>query len=147
MNKMIWVSILSVFMVMLSVFMNQRNGFRGVVYDGIYWQESRPQLVMQDSVNKLLKLVLSDSASVLKRGLNLRNIEQTLNQNPWVEDAQTFVDVDGRVGVQLTSKLPIVRIEGNKSYYLDTSGEPFPLSKNQSVSVPVFTEILVECND
>ena len=138
MNKMIWLGVLSVLMLVLSVFMNQRNGLRSVVFDRIYWQENRPQMVAQDSVNKLLKLVLGDSTSALKRGLNLRNIEHTLNQNPWVEDAQTFVDIDGRVSVQLTSKLPIVRIKGSKSYYLDRNGEPFPLSKTQSVAVPIF---------
>ena len=138
MNKMILAAFLFVGMVVLSVFMHQRNGLRSVVLDRIFWEESRPQFVAQDSVNKLLKLALHDSASALKSGLNLRNIEHTLNQNPWVEDAQTFVDIDGRVGVQITTKLPIVRIEGSNSYYLDASGEAFPLSKNQSVAVPVF---------
>jgi len=135
---MILAVVLFVFMVVLSVFMHQRNNLRAVTLDRIVWDENRPQLVAQDSVNKLLKLALSDSLSAYKSGLNLRNIEHTLNQNLWVENAQTFVDIDGGVGVHITSKLPIVRIEGSSSYYLDASGDPFPLSKNQSVAVPVF---------
>ena len=138
MNKMILAVVLFVFMVVLSVFMHQRNNLRAVTLDRIVWDENRPQLVAQDSVNKLLKLALSDSLSAYKSGLNLRNIEQTLNQNAWVEDAQSYVFIDGGIGVHVTSKLPIVRIEGDSSYYVDASGVPFPLSKNESVVVPIF---------
>lgn len=138
MNKMITAVILFVMMLMLSVFMHQRNGLREVRLEGIRWDENRPRLIAQDSVNKLLKVVLSDSVSAFKSGINLREIEQTLNQNAWVEDAQSFVFIDGGIGVHVTSKLPIVRIEGDSSYYLDASGGSFPLSKNQSVVVPIF---------
>ncbi|MGB0274071.1 MAG: cell division protein FtsQ/DivIB [Flavobacteriaceae bacterium] len=138
MNKLIFAVLLFLLMVALSVFMHQRNGLREVRLEGIRWDENRPRLIAQDSVNKLLKVALSDSVSAFKRGLNLREIEQTLNQNAWVEDAQSFVFIDGGIGVHVTSKLPIVRIEGDSSYYLDASGAPFPLSKNQSVVVPIF---------
>ena len=138
MNKMIVASILVVILVTLGVFMHQRNGQREVHLEAIRWADNRPRLIAQDSVNKLLKVVLSDSASAFKSGLNLRNIEQTLNQNAWVEDAQSYVFIDGGIGVHVTSKLPIVRIEGDSSYYVDASGVPFPLSKNESVVVPIF---------
>jgi len=138
MNKLIFAVLLFLLMVTLSVFMHQRNGLREVRLEGIRWDENRPRLIAQESVNKLLKVALSDSVSAFKRGLNLREIEQTLNQNAWVEDAQSFVFIDGGIGVLVKSKLPIVRIEGDSSYYLDASGAPFPLSKNQSVVVPIF---------
>jgi len=138
MNKMILAAVVFVFMVMLSVFMHQQNDMRFVSLTPIVWKENRPILVDQDSVNKLLKVVLSDSAYASKSGINLRNIEHTLNQNVWVENAQSFMYIDGGVGVHLTSKLPIVRVQGDSSYYLDGSGQPFPLSTHQSVVVPIF---------
>ena len=138
MNKMILASGLFVLLVVLGIFMHQRNALRNVRIEGIHWAENRPRLIAQDSVNKLLKVVLSDSASAFKSGLNLRNIEQTLNQNAWVENAQSFVFIDGGIGVHVTSKLPIVRVKGDSTYYIDASGTPFPLSKNQSVEVPIF---------
>ena len=138
MNKMVLASILFVALLALSAFMHQRNALREVRLESIHWADNRPRLITQDSVNKLLKVVLSDSASAFKSGLNLRNIEQTLNQNAWVEDAQSFVFIDGGIGVHVTSKLPIVRVEGDSSYYIDASGVPFPLSKNESVVVPIF---------
>lgn len=138
MNKLILATVLFVCLLVLSVMMWQRNSLRAVSIDHIEWAENRPRLLAQDSVNKLLKVAFSDSSYAFKRGLNLRNIEHTLNQNPWVEDAQGYVFIDGSVGVHITSKLPIVRIEGETSYYLDANGEPFPLSKYQSVVVPIF---------
>lgn len=138
MNKWILAAILFVLMIVLSAFMHQRNESRSVVLDRVDWDANRPRLVSSDSVNKLLTLALSDSASAFKSGLNLKNIEQTLNQNAWVENAQSFVTIDGKIGVQLTSKLPIVRVEGDRNYYLDSQGNSFPLSKHQSVVVPLF---------
>lgn len=138
MNKLILAMILFVCVLVLSIMMHQRNVLRSVSVDSIEWAENRPRLLSQDSVNKLLKVALSDSSSAFKSGLNLRNVEHTLNQNAWVENAQSYVFIDGSVGVHITSKLPIVRIEGESSYYLDTDGEPFPLSEYQSVVVPIF---------
>ena len=138
MHKMIISILLFVITIVLGVAMHQRNQKRSVTLQHVSWEENRPIWMPKDSVNKLLKVVLSDSASAFKSGLNLRNIEHTLNQNAWVEDAQSFVFIDGGLGVHVTSKLPIVRVEGDSSYYVDASGVPFPLSKNESVVVPIF---------
>ncbi|MDG1823035.1 MAG: hypothetical protein P8H25_06670 [Flavobacteriaceae bacterium] len=138
MSKMIGAFLLLVSVFTLGVFMHQRNASRKVVLTEISWDDKRPRLIAQDSVNKLLTLVLSDSASAFKSGLNLRNIEQMLNHNAWVEDAQSFVYIDGSVGVHLTTKEPVVRVEGKESFYLDANGNPFPLSDHQSVMVPLF---------
>lgn len=138
MNRLVLATIMCALLVVLSVLMHQRNVRRPAVLERIIWDENRLQLVPHDSVDKLLKLVLIDSASALKSGINLRNIEHTLNQNPWVEDAQSFLNIDGGVGVHLTSKLPIVRVQGDSNYYLDGSGQPFPLSNYRSAVVPIF---------
>ena len=136
MRNTLFAGSLFVLMVVLASVMQQRNGQRTVRLDHIVWEENHPRLIAQDSVNKLLTLALSDSVSAFKSGLNLRNIEQTLNQNAWVEDAQSYVSVDGGVGVHVTTKIPIVRIQSDSSYYVDNRGEPFPLSAFKSVQVP-----------
>jgi cell division protein FtsQ len=122
--------------VILGMVMHQRNQKRVVTLQHVSWEDDRPIWMPKDSVNKLLTLALSDSVSAFKSGLNLRNIEQTFNQNAWVEDAQSYVSVDGGVGVHVTTKIPIVRIQSDSSYYVDNRGEPFPLSVFKSVQVP-----------
>jgi cell division protein FtsQ len=136
MHKMIISISLFVLTVILGVVMHQRNQKRAVTLQYVSWEDDRPIWMSKDSVNKLLTLALSDSVSAFKSGLNLRNIEQTLNQNAWVEDAQSYVSVDGGVGVHVTTKIPIVRIQSDSSYYVDNRGEPFPLSAFKSVQVP-----------
>ncbi len=136
-KSLVAVSLL-VLIIVLGVVMHYRNMQRPVRLDHIVWQENRPRLIAQDSVNKLLTLVLRDSLNAFKSGLNLRNIEATLNRNDWVEQAQSYTLIDGSLGVKITTKLPIVRIEGDSHYYLDKEGIPFPLSPFQSVSVPFF---------
>jgi cell division protein FtsQ len=128
--------LLCVFTVILGVVMHQRNQKRTVTLQYVSWEDDRPIWMPKDSVNKLLTLALSDSVSAFKSDLNLRNIEQTLNQNAWVQDAQSYVTVDGGVGVHVTTKIPIVRIQSDSSYYVDNRGEPFPLSAFKSVQVP-----------
>jgi len=136
-KSLVAVSLL-VLIIVLGVVMHYRNMQRPVRLDHIVWQENRPRLIAQDSVNKLLTLVLRDSLNAFKSGINLRNIEATLNRNDWVEQAQSYTLIDGSLGVKITTKLPIVRIEGDSHYYLDKEGIPFPLSPFQSVSVPFF---------
>ena len=128
--------LLFVITVVLGVAMHQRNQKRSVTLQHVSWEENRPIWMPKDSVNKLLTLALSDSVSAFKSGLNLRNIEQTLNQNAWVEDAQSYVSIDGGVGVHVTTKIPVVRIQSDSNYYVDNHGEPFPLSPFKSVQVP-----------
>ena len=124
--------------VVLGAVMQDRNERRLVTLRHISWEDNRPIWMPKDSVNKLLKVVLSDSVSAYKSGLNLKNIERILNQNAWVEDAQSYVSIDGGIGVQVKTKIPIVRIHSDSNYYLDGSAKPFPLSPNQSIKVPLF---------
>jgi cell division protein FtsQ len=128
--------LLFVITVVLGVAMHQRNQKRSVTLQHVSWEENRPIWMPKDSVNKLLTLALRDSVSAFKSGLNLRNIEQTLNQNAWVEDAQSYVSIDGGLGVHVTTKIPVVRIQSDSNYYVDNHGEPFPLSPFKSVQVP-----------
>ena len=128
--------LLFVITVVLGVAMHQRNQKRSVTLQHVSWEENRPIWMPKDSVNKLLTLALLDSVSAFKSGLNLRNIEQTLNQNAWVEDAQSYVSIDGGLGVHVTTKIPVVRIQSDSNYYVDNHGEPFPLSPFKSVQVP-----------
>ena len=110
MHKTIISILLFMLTVVLGVIMHQRNQKRLVTLKNISWEDDRPIWMPKDSVNKLLKLALKDSVSAFKSGLNLRNIEQTLNQNAWVEDAQSYVTIDGSVGVHVITKIPILLI-------------------------------------
>jgi cell division protein FtsQ len=73
--------------------------------------------------------------------IDLRNIEEELEKDPWIRNAELFFDNKRVLQVKITEREPVARIftvMGN-SFYLDSSGKVLPLSEKLSARVPVFT--------
>lgn len=62
-------------------------------------------------------------------GLDIRGIEQAALRNPWVKQAEIFVDSRRRMQINITQREPVARIflENGHSYYLDTALHLLPL--------------------
>ena len=72
---------------------------------------------------------------------NLHQLEQLLEDNDWVNDAELYFDNHDVLHVSITEREPIARIftiAGN-SFYIDSIGRKMPLSDKMSARVPVFT--------
>ncbi|WP_417885922.1 cell division protein FtsQ/DivIB [Zunongwangia sp.] len=69
--------------------------------------------------------------------LNLHNIEERLDQNNMIENAEVFVKLDGTLSAIVSQRKPIGRAIGSTSFYLDRNGLIMPLSKNYSARVPL----------
>jgi len=93
---------------------------------------------------KDVKEILKEKGSftgVAMTSVNLRNIEEALEKDPWIKNAELFFDNKQVLQVSITEREPIARIftvTGN-SFYLDSSGKVLPLSEKLSARVPVFT--------
>ena len=62
--------------------------------------------------------------------------------HPMVENATTFLTVDGKLKTSVKQRTPIGRINSESaSYYIDRLGEVMPLSKNYSARVPIITGV------
>jgi cell division protein FtsQ len=73
--------------------------------------------------------------------LNLRAMETSLETNPWVRNAEMYIDNQQVLQVQIEERQPIARVftvQGS-SFYLDSSGMRLPLSEKLSARVPMFT--------
>ncbi len=73
--------------------------------------------------------------------LNLRMMEASLETNPWVRNAEMYIDNQQVLQVLIEERQPIARvftIQGG-SFYLDSSGMRLPLSEKLSARVPMFT--------
>lgn len=72
---------------------------------------------------------------------NLRQMEQTLEGNVWIKDAELFFDNNEVLQVKITERTPIARIftTSGKSYYIDDEYVRLPLSSRFSARLPVFT--------
>lgn len=73
--------------------------------------------------------------------LNLRSMETALEKNPWVKNAEMFLDNQQVLQIQIEERQPVARvftIQGG-SFYLDSAGVRLPLSDKLSARVPMFT--------
>ena len=57
--------------------------------------------------------------------IDLRAIEQSLKQNAFIKDVQCYKTQDGTVGLEVTQRLPMVRVKADngEDYYIDSEGE------------------------
>jgi len=84
----------------------------------------------------LLKQSDSNSSALLKRNLNLRKIEDLINDNAFIDFAEVSMDLVGEIGVKIIEKKPVFRVL-NGEYYIDTNGRKMPLSNLFSERIPL----------
>jgi cell division protein FtsQ len=82
------------------------------------------------------EIVGKDIASI-----TLRQMEEELETNAWVKNAELFFDNQQVLMVSIEERQPTARIftSQGSSFYLDTAGVRLPLSEKVSARVPVFT--------
>ena len=71
--------------------------------------------------------------------MDVKRIEKVLQNNPFIETADVYIDATNHVNVKITQREPIVRIadmEGS-NYYIDNKGRYMPTSRHFAARVPV----------
>jgi cell division protein FtsQ len=72
--------------------------------------------------------------------INSTLLEESLENHPFIAEAEVFSTLDGLVSVRVKQKEAAARvISASRHYYLDAEGHPFPTTKSYSARVPVFT--------
>ena len=73
--------------------------------------------------------------------IDLRGIEEALEKNPWVKNAELFFDNKQALIVKIEEREPIARVftPSGSSFYLDSAGKKLPLSDTVTARVPMFT--------
>lgn len=74
--------------------------------------------------------------------LNLERIEnKILKRDPFIADAEVFVDARSRLNIDIEQREPFLRIidASGRNYYLDQDGKKMPTSNNFTARVPVAT--------
>ena len=120
----------------LTAFSIIKNGDRNININKINYMDSDPIFISVESVNNLLKQSDSNSSTLLKRNLNLRKIEELINDNAFIDFAEVSMDLVGEVGVKIIEKKPVFRVL-NGEYYIDTNGRKMPLSNLFSERIPL----------
>lgn len=81
--------------------------------------------------------------------LDLNRLEKKIEMNPWVVNAEVFVDNTRKLQVQVMQRVPVARIfhYNGSSCYMDATLKMLPLSASYAYPAPVFTNVPVFNND
>lgn len=82
--------------------------------------------------------------------VDVARVESILERHPLVSNADTYIDTEYRMHVNIEQREPLLRIMANngQNYYLDGQGVRMPLSDNYTARVLVATgEIMAWSND
>ena len=73
--------------------------------------------------------------------INTRKLEDILENNVWINDAQLYFDNRNVLHVSVSEREPLARVFtiGGNSFYIDSNIKRMPLSDKTSARVPVFT--------
>jgi cell division protein FtsQ len=73
--------------------------------------------------------------------IDLGRIESLLEKNPFVKDAEVYIDGRNELGIKIVQRKPIVRVISNRGeqYYLDEEGNKLPLSKHFAINIVTAT--------
>ncbi|HRP55216.1 MAG TPA: hypothetical protein PLH26_04180 [Agriterribacter sp.] len=95
----------------------------------------------KNDIRGMLTYMMPDIKGRALAEFNLLKMEQTLEGNVWIKDAELFFDNNEVLQVRIKEREPLARIftTGGKSYYIDKELVRLPLSSKFSAVVPVFT--------
>ncbi|MBG44546.1 MAG: hypothetical protein CL530_11330 [Aequorivita sp.] len=128
-------------MAFLFSFTKKRNDARKLTKLDVEFVDENSPFITFNTVNKLLIQNQAKVTSIGKETLVLKKMEQRLQENPMVRDAQVYVSVNGTLGAKIEQRKPIGRVSASPDYYLDADGKMMPLSGVYSARVPLITGI------
>ncbi|MGB3548399.1 MAG: hypothetical protein WBA17_15610 [Saprospiraceae bacterium] len=73
--------------------------------------------------------------------IDMARVERVLERNPFVSEAEAFVDKNNGLRVKIEQRRPLLRVKDNNGldYYLDVDGNRMPPSKHYAARVVVVT--------
>ena len=125
-------------LILISAFANQQNKQREIGHVSINFENDGPNFLSLSFVNKLLIQNIGELSCYTKDSLDLDKLESLLESTPYILNAEVFCFPEGTLGINILEKMPIVMIQGDKTYYMDNFGSEFPSSESYSPLVPIY---------
>lgn len=95
--------------------------------------------VEEEDVQKAIKRHYGDLSKVNIVTIDKDSMEQILCRYSAIKSAQVYYSLDGYFHVDITQRLPVLRIMSDGGYYVDEDGEVMPLSAKYTSRVMVAT--------
>ncbi|TDP58237.1 cell division protein FtsQ [Flavobacterium dankookense] len=139
-----WSNVRLVLMFVLVMFLfsfaSIRNENRKISKIDVKIIDNDTPFLLPQMVNKLLIEKNQDSKTITKEGLDLKKLENSINQHELIQKADVFVSVDGVLKAVVKQKTPLGRVVSESgSFYIDYEGNRMPLSDNYTARVPLIS--------
>ncbi|MGY5848912.1 cell division protein FtsQ/DivIB [Salegentibacter sp. F14] len=118
-------------------FAEHRHKSRKISEVKIEFVEDENLYITEEAVNKLLIQNNLELTSIDKETLDLNRVEILLRNHDMIENAEVYLNLDGKLNADISQRKPIGRVVGGASFYLDQNGEVMPLSPYYSARVPL----------
>jgi len=125
-----WVTSLTGLIVLMS-FINAKES--AVVCTGVkVYIPGNEYFIDQKEVDNILQVSSNSLVGRKMVNINIHQLENKLQSNPFIESAKVFADMDGLIRVEVTQRHPILRIMNrfDQDFYVDEHGLKIPLSNN-----------------
>jgi len=95
----------------------------------------------QDVERMIASQLPGGSFNIPVQEINLQQIELFLERSHYIDHAEVYIDINGKMWVDILQRYPLVRIVNgnNESYYISSEGEKMPISPEFSSRVPIAT--------
>lgn len=132
-----WTASLAGLIVLMS-FINVKKA--AVVCTGVkVYIPGNEYFIDQQEVDNILQVSSHTLVGRKIHNINIHNLENKLQSNPFIESAQVFADMDGLIRVEITQRHPVLRVLNrfDQDFYVDEHGFKIPLSNNFTAQVLV----------
>ena len=99
-------------------------------------------MIQQDEIKIIIyEGYRRDVEDLTVESVDIKAVELLLESEPFIENADVFVNADDRLDIRIDQANAAIRImdEKGRSYYLTEQVQPFPISKHASARVAVFS--------
>ena len=139
---MVIASAITLILVLFFTFRKKRSAIKDVIVDIHHLADGQNDLIKEKDVRLIINRSQDEKIENKRlEELDVERIEQVLEQDPFIENAESFVDAAGNLNLKIFQRQPILRVidNNNLNYYLDKNGVKMPLSKYFSARVPIVT--------
>ncbi len=105
--------------------------------------------INEKDIKELIKGRLpSRSFNVPINMIDLADLEGYLESNPYIYNAEVFIDIKGKMWVAVNQRRPLARVVNaeNTSYYISENGHKMPISSQFSSRVPIVSGYIEDNN-
>ncbi|MFI3330530.1 MAG: hypothetical protein R3Y38_01830 [Rikenellaceae bacterium] len=138
---LVWILIFAYFVVSIGYSNSKQNEVKISDVNIVFTDSLEYDFVSAQQILDLLEVNKINTYGLLANELNMSDIEQVISSNPFVKDAQVYVDFNGKLTMKISQRHPVMRYKGPKgeSFYITDDNFILPVQTNFSCYVPIIT--------